>query len=382
MKPLIVLDLQVGQSSGWGVYATNLAKHALSRCRVGLTLPPKLAELNEADAAIIAAMPVYEAGNVPPGAITVTGLGNKGLNHRAGWPPDAPDRRLNVGVIFSEDTAWKVADVARLNTYDLIVAGSTWNADILKANGVTNVVTVFQGVDLDIFYPSTEPRKPGPFRVFSGGKLEYRKGQDIVVAAFREFHKSYPDSQLVVAWDNHWPSTMQDISVAGHTVGAPASNADIPNWLRANGVTAFENVGMIPHYRMGDVLRSCDAAVFPNRAEGGTNLCAAEALACGVPTIISDCTGHLDIGTAGDGAVHCAAGPLGHGVADGDPTGRIVGPIAGYTGTGGWLEVDPSAITRILTDQAAGHVIRGQLDPSWSWPLAIGRLLDACGIDR
>jgi glycosyltransferase involved in cell wall biosynthesis len=38
-----------------------------------------------------------------------------------------------------------------------------------------------------------------------------------------------------------------------------------------------------------------DVAVFPNRGEGGTNLVAMECMACGVPTILSANTGHLDI---------------------------------------------------------------------------------------
>jgi glycosyltransferase involved in cell wall biosynthesis len=38
-----------------------------------------------------------------------------------------------------------------------------------------------------------------------------------------------------------------------------------------------------------------DVALFPNRCEGGTNLVAMECMACGVPTILSANTGHLDL---------------------------------------------------------------------------------------
>ena len=58
-----------------------------------------------------------------------------------------------------------------------------------------------QGVDL--------PRGRGErFIVYSGGKLEHRKGQDIVVAAFREFVKTHPDAVLATTWHNQWPMTM------------------------------------------------------------------------------------------------------------------------------------------------------------------------------
>jgi glycosyltransferase involved in cell wall biosynthesis len=38
-----------------------------------------------------------------------------------------------------------------------------------------------------------------------------------------------------------------------------------------------------------------NAALFMNRCEGGTNLVAMECMACGVPTILSGNTGHLDL---------------------------------------------------------------------------------------
>ncbi|MBM3589373.1 MAG: glycosyltransferase family 4 protein [Alphaproteobacteria bacterium] len=46
---------------------------------------------------------------------------------------------------------------------------------------------------------------------------------------------------------------------------------------------------------MPTILREMDAALFPNRCEGGTNLVAMEAMARGVPTILGANTGHLDL---------------------------------------------------------------------------------------
>jgi glycosyltransferase involved in cell wall biosynthesis len=46
---------------------------------------------------------------------------------------------------------------------------------------------------------------------------------------------------------------------------------------------------------MPSVLRDCDMAVFPNRCEGGTNLVAMEAMACGVPTYVAYNTGQKDL---------------------------------------------------------------------------------------
>ena len=46
---------------------------------------------------------------------------------------------------------------------------------------------------------------------------------------------------------------------------------------------------------MPTILREMDVAVFPNRAEGGTNLVAMECMACGLPVILSRNTGHIDL---------------------------------------------------------------------------------------
>src|SRR5262249_44883073 len=52
---------------------------------------------------------------------------------------------------------------------------------------------------------------------------------------------------------------------------------------------------LVPNYRMPSILREMNVALFPNRAEGGTNMIAMECMACGLPTILSRNTGHVDI---------------------------------------------------------------------------------------
>ena len=47
--------------------------------------------------------------------------------------------------------------------------------------------------------------------VFSGGKFELRKGQDVVIRAYRVLEDRHPDVMLVNAWFNPWP----DVFVKG-----------------------------------------------------------------------------------------------------------------------------------------------------------------------
>ena len=70
----------------------------------------------------------------------------------------------------------------------------------------------------------------------------------------------------------------------------------LTDWLVENGIQR-EAIAALPPLQHGDVpgiLRKVDAALFPNRCEGGTNLVAMEALAMGVPTILTDGTGQRD----------------------------------------------------------------------------------------
>jgi glycosyltransferase involved in cell wall biosynthesis len=112
---------------------------------------------------------------------------------------------------------------------------------------------------------------------------------------------------------------------------------------------------------MAPLLREMDAAVFPNRAEGGTNLVAMECMACGVPSIVSANTGHLDL--MRDGA--CV--PL-------TRQGKLPGPAPFVAGTEGWGESDVdeivAALEALYADRARAAEVgrRGAaLMAGWSW---------------
>lgn len=209
----------------------------------------------------------------------------------------------NIGFIFFENTLITPEDKQRAKQYDIILAGSSWNTKVLKQNGIENVHTVLQGIDPTLFHPAP---KSGLFSdrfvIFSGGKIEFRKGQDIVVAAFKRFYQKHPDALLVFAWHNFWSQFMLGMDQTGNVKGLPQLQEDqkrlnITAWLLENGLPSdsFYDVGLVPNYLMPLVYREADVALFPNRCEGGTNLVAMECLACGVPTILSANTGHLDL---------------------------------------------------------------------------------------
>lgn len=257
-----------------------------------------------------------------------------------------------IGVVFFESASLHPIIVERAKEFPLIVTGSTWNEQLLRAHGVTKVTTVLQGIDPTLFHVA--PRSPfagDRFLVFSGGKLERRKGQDLALAAFAKFAANRPDALLVTAWHGLAPELARSLDTSG--VAPPVSftpegRVDVVGWARSAGIgdNQIIDLGVVPNPLMPTILRDMDAAIFPNRAEGGTNLVAMECMACGVPTILSRNTGHLDL--IEDGNCYAL-----------DTQGALEGKEAGFGDVAGWGESDVDeiveALERIYTDREAAR---------------------------
>ena len=223
------------------------------------------------------------------------GFGN-GLN-RANDLPLNGKRKVAVG--FFEVARLDHNLVDYLSQFDLIVAGSTWNKNILLRHGLPRVVRVLQGVDTAVFNPIPVPRLlHADLVVFSGGKLEIRKGQDIVIQAFKKLLAVCPRALLVASWCNE-SASLSSVAMSPYVSRAPVKgNAEsIGNWLEVQGIPRANFIvpGLLNSAQMASLLKQADLAVFPNRCEGGTNLVAMEAIACGIPTVLSANSGHLDL---------------------------------------------------------------------------------------
>jgi glycosyltransferase involved in cell wall biosynthesis len=423
-RTALALDLQMNPTTGWGNFGLNmLAQLALNQSMPYypiLTMQPNWrCDRVEFDQKAVLKQLVAEQHKI----IEQFGSGRE----KADYQPNisspvlhgvsnfdaAPWGRVwgskNVAVCFYEQSVLPDEAVKNAQAYDLILAGSHWNTAVLRAHGVSKVYTIRQGVDVKLFSPeptSTVARilqgqvdagelskrlhthrgageyrgmrgeldLSGKFVIFSGGKLEQRKGQDILIAAFREFCSRHTDAVLVAAWHNYWPEYMRGISAAGHVQGHPAVHQHrimFGPWIVANGIPRanFYDMGETTHDQIAKLLRRADASIFTNRAEGGTNLVAMEAMAAGSPVIISNNTGHVDIVQED----HCF------------PLRKQTPSAAGSSGqASGWYESEVvellEQMERVYNDQRqaaqkAARAVRFIAD-EYNWPRAIQELVN------
>ena len=211
--------------------------------------------------------------------------------------------RINIGYCFFEHDLLALPFIAKAaERWDHIVAGSRWCEQHLRSGGMERTSTILQGIDSSRFFPRPPRADSDRFIIFSGGKFEYRKGQDIVIAAMRLFMERHKDVWLSCSWHNQWPPS---IGTMGQTrliefVEQSSPCFDILfDTIRRNGLDS-ERVLLHPPFdnsRMPLIYAESDVGLFPNRCEGGNNMVMCEYMACGRTVIASNQTGHADVVT-------------------------------------------------------------------------------------
>ncbi len=311
-KKNIGITWQLSEYFGWGIFGLNIVKNMIKSDRIR----PELLYLGGHELSKKAIDPIREVINsaslrLPEYQKIIANkkqllIKNIDVLHAFGndftsayeLPPIIGNR--NFGFIFYEQTNFSTKGMQRGRSLNAILAGSSWNAKQLKSIGFENTFFVMQGVDKEKFFPLPKEKYKDKFVIFSGGKLEFRKGQDIVLTAFKEFNKKHPDSLLITCWGNKWPTISADMANSPHKVTLPkivGNKIDINFWSQENGlpIDACIHHEFIPNHDLNDLYRNIDVGLFPNRAEGGTNLVAMELMCAGVPCVISNNTGHQDI---------------------------------------------------------------------------------------
>ena len=275
----IHLGLVQGDGYGWGVCSRYLIKE-LSKERPVLVLNPE------------------DGSSENP---SLPGAMFQALTN-VDFDPMFPKARAerNFGYTFFEN---ELTERSRnwAKHFDKVLGGSSWCIERMHAHGITNCDVLIQGIDPEIFYPIDDPPDPERFVIFSGGKFELRKGQDLVLRAVKIMQDKYPDVWLVNCWYNFWPASTRLMSYSSHirfehrneepwTATMARTYAD--NGLDSGRIVTCE---LMPQNLQRDLYSRTDIGLFPNRCEGGTNLVLMEYMACARPVIASDTSGHRDI---------------------------------------------------------------------------------------
>jgi glycosyltransferase involved in cell wall biosynthesis len=178
----------------------------------------------------------------------------------------AEHRRLGLPTVPDAPSPPFLAELKRAQS---VIAQSRFSALSAIEYGVEpgRIFQVPLGVDVERFRPVEEPRGERPFRALFTGQMTIRKGIHHLLDAWSLAARG--EDELLFA-------------------GYPRETYALDLLRRTSERHRY--LGFVPHARLQEVYRQADVFVFPSLAEGGVYVIY-EALACGLPCIVSDRAG-------------------------------------------------------------------------------------------
>jgi autotransporter strand-loop-strand O-heptosyltransferase len=176
----------------------------------------------------------------------------------------------------------------RLLEYDEIWVPSKWQAECTIKQGADpeKVKVVPEGVDVHTFYPEQVDRLPdyddSRFKFILFGRWDYRKSTKEIIQTFLTTFKPEEPVDLIVSIDNMWGEEMDGFKTTEERLesyGLTDSRIKIVHFPTREDY--------IKYLKTGHVFVSCA------RSEGW-NLPLIEAMACGTPSIYSECCAQME----------------------------------------------------------------------------------------
>tara|TARA_R110002167_G_scaffold164842_1_gene361790 strand:+ start:123 stop:2420 length:2298 start_codon:yes stop_codon:yes gene_type:complete len=171
--------------------------------------------------------------------------------------------------------------------FDQLWVPSKWQAKCTIEQGVdaSKVKVVPEGVDVNTFYPEEvehEDYDDGRFKFIHFGRWDYRKSTKEIVETFLNTFIPEEPVDLILSADNEWGDRID---------GLKTTEERLEYWnLKDDRIKIkhfLSREDYIKYLKKGHVFVSCA------RSEGW-NLPLIEAMACGTPSIYSNCSGQLE----------------------------------------------------------------------------------------
>jgi autotransporter strand-loop-strand O-heptosyltransferase len=176
----------------------------------------------------------------------------------------------------------------KLKEFDEFWVPSKWQKECSIKQGYPKdkIKVVPEGVDVHVFYPNSQVKhkltSDGRFKFFLAGRWDYRKSTKEIIETFlKTFGKDEP-VDLIVSIDNMWGKDLDGFETTEE---------------RLSHYNLIDPRIKILHFPSRtdyiDLLKSCNVFVSCARSEGW-NLPLIESMACGTPSIYSNCSGQLE----------------------------------------------------------------------------------------
>ncbi len=225
--------------------------------------------------------------------------------------------------IFELDTFDQI-EKKSLSHCDRLFVCSDWAKKVIEDNGLAITTEVIPlGIDHEVFYQDMcERDESAPYKFFTCGKWEYRKGHDKLLEVFEKAFGPDDNVELNLMCHNPFPQV------------------DSRAWERYYMSSKLASkIKLLPrvetHREVADLMRSMDCGVYLSRAEG-FNLELLESMACGLDIIYTNYSGHTEFAS---------------GRAISTSSREVAEDGVWFNGKGNWLKFDDNCM-----EQAVQHM--------------------------